>query len=111
MTREIYFSGQVIVEQYDVDHRMYFIHKGEVYVINQTKDKAYLEFVVGRMYEGDYFGDASGLWFSKPQSFTYRARTLVEVIVLHCDDWMDLRRSFPETAELILKKARTLRII
>lgn len=110
VTREIYFSGQLIVEQFDVDHRLYFIHSGEIYVINQSKE-AYVEFVVEKMFGGQYFGLAQGLWFSLPHPYTYRARTIVEVIVLHSDDWVDLRRTFPKIATEILDVARNLRFI
>ena len=108
MKREIFFSGQAIVEQFDVDHRMYFIHKGEVYVI---KEQDYMETVIGIRKSGEYFGESSGLWFSIPHEFTYRARTLVEVLVLCSDDWMDLRRCFPKTSAEILSKAQSLGLI
>lgn len=108
LMRQIFFTEQKIVEKGDVDNNLYFVHKGEVNIIEQTSVAAYVEFVADALLPGDYFGDAQGLWVSRPHRYTYRARCFTEILVLNSHAWGDLRRSFPEIIEEIRNRGRKL---
>lgn len=108
MKRAIYFPGQKIVEKGDVDNTMYFIHNGEVYIIDQTEGDAYIEFVVDHIYPGDEFGQVQGVASAFPHTNTYRARTVVEMITLYTRDWLDLKQAYPDEFSKIIQSTKNL---
>lgn len=101
LKRCIFFPGNYIVEKGDIDGCMYFIHKGQVTVIDiQEKNEAVRELLV----QGKSFGEAQGL-FMIPHQFSYKAHTIVDAISLHFEDWEYLMRWFPASKQSIYKSA------
>ncbi|KAL0268632.1 UNVERIFIED_CONTAM: hypothetical protein PYX00_010490 [Menopon gallinae] len=108
MKRAYYFPRQKIVEKGDVDYTMYFINKGEVYIVDQTEGDAYVEYVVNHMYSGEEFGQLQGVAIAFPHKNTYIARTVVEMITLCSKDWFDLRQAYQDEFHVIIENARKL---
>lgn len=101
LKRCIFFPGNYIVEKGDIDGCMYFIHKGQVVVIDiQEKTEIMRELLV----QGKSFGEAQGL-FMIPHQFSYKAHTIVDAISLHLRDWEYLMYWFPASRECIFKSA------
>lgn len=101
LKRCVYFPGNFIVEKGDIDGCMYFIHKGQVTVIDvQDKTEVTRELLV----QGKSFGEAQGL-FMIPHQFSYRAHTIVDTISLKFKDWQYLLHWFPASKECIYKSA------
>lgn len=101
LKRCVFFPGNFIVEKGDIDGRMYFIHRGQVTVVDvQDKTEITRELLV----EGKSFGEAQGL-FVIPHQFSYRAHTIVDTISLQFSDWEYLMRWFPASRETIYKSA------
>lgn len=101
LKRCIFFPGNYLAEKGDIDGCMYFIHKGQVIVIDvQDKTEIIREFLV----EGKSFGEAQGLFMTAHQ-FSYRAHTTVDAISLRLKDWEYLMYWFPASKESIFKSA------
>ncbi|KAJ9586957.1 hypothetical protein L9F63_019448 [Diploptera punctata] len=76
LDRCIYFPQNVIIESGDVDDTMYFIHDGEVEVLEK----------------------------GKPHKNMYKARTTVEVLMLRRTSWIHLLDFFPDSKEQIYNR-------
>lgn len=101
LKRCIFFPGNHIVAKGDIDGCMYFIHKGQVVVIDgQDTTEITRELLV----QGKSFGEAQGL-FMIPHQFSYKAHTIVDAISLHLRDWEYLMHWFPASKECILASA------
>ncbi|KRT79809.1 cNMP binding protein [Oryctes borbonicus] len=102
MERCIYFPGNYIVAQGDMDSTMYFIHKGEVgaYDTNSYNKEIQLHTLRTNM----SFGEAQGL-HQTPYLLSYKALTTVEVLALRQSTWEYLLKWFPATSEEISKRS------
>lgn len=96
-----------MVEKGDVDGSMYFIHKGEVDVYETNGSNTFLIMTV---HKGDSFGELQGL-HRVPHDFSYKARTVVDAIILKHEDWQYLLQWFPASNERIQKRARDHRLV
>lgn len=101
LERCIYFPGNYIVAQGDMDNTMYFIHKGEVgaYVTSNNK-----EIHMHTLRTNMTFGEAQGLKLM-PYHFSYRAISTVEVLALRKNDWQYLLAWFPASHEELKKRS------
>lgn len=106
LKRCIFFPGNYIVEKGDVDGCMYFIHKGQVIVVDvQETSELTRELLV----EGNSFGVAQGL-FMIPHQYSYIAHTVVDTISLNLKDWKYLNYWFPASMQSIYKSAAEFNI-
>lgn len=93
--------GNHLVEKGDVDGSMYFINKGEVDVYDIHENKTFLVMTIRN---GDSFGELQGLCCA-PHDFSYKARTVVDALILKHNDWQYLVQWFPASNEVIQKRA------
>jgi len=54
------------------------------------------------------FGIAQGLYHGVPHHFSFRARTTVDIMLLHLNTWQDLLKLFPFSKDLIYYKAEKI---
>ncbi|KAL1124514.1 hypothetical protein AAG570_001140 [Ranatra chinensis] len=101
-----YYQEDYIAVCGDVDHRMYFLHFGEVEVLGEDEEGQ--EELLGVLTLGDSFGLAQGLYNTQPHFYTYRARTEVVVVYLERAHWRDLRAKFRVDTKIIYRRARDI---
>ncbi|KAK6618808.1 hypothetical protein RUM43_013199 [Polyplax serrata] len=106
LERVIYFPGNYIVKQGDVDHNIYFIHKGEVYCLERDEEYFLLERLTYLYHKNDYFGVLQGIFPTYAHPMSFRAKTLVEILVLNFNAWEDLRMVYHDTTQLIYRNAK-----
>lgn len=93
----IFFPNNYIVEKYDVDSTMYFLHSGEIEVYDVMGKNMNLQKVLT---SGFSFGEAQGL-YNIPHTHTYKAITVCDVLILRRSDWIKLIDLFPASKEQI----------
>lgn len=93
--RCIYFPGNYIVAQGDMDSTMYFIHKGEVGEYENDFNK---EIHLKNLGVNTSFGEAQGLQ-QIPYDLSYKALSTVEVLALRKSSWEYLLTWFPASYE------------
>ncbi|KAJ9599829.1 hypothetical protein L9F63_009869 [Diploptera punctata] len=98
MKETLYLPGYPVVIEGDIDNSMYFIHSGEVKVIQQGK---LIDQTVGILKAGDTFGLAQGLLDREPHFFTYYARTQAVIVRLTKYKWEHLLDFFPAAKDSI----------
>jgi cAMP-binding proteins - catabolite gene activator and regulatory subunit of cAMP-dependent protein kinases len=99
LERCIYFPENIIVETGDIDDSMYFIHDGEVEVVEKDK---YMETVIDILLPTESFGIMQKCIKGKPHVNMYRARTTVELLILRRNSWIHFLDFFPKS-EMLLK--------
>lgn len=101
LKRCVYFPGNYLVEKGDMDGSMYFIHDGDVEVHEKHGNN---EMFVRLLKRGQSFGEEQGLYNVK-YTFSYKARTVVDAVILRYTDWIYLLEWFPASAKEIYHKA------
>ncbi|GJQ80319.1 hypothetical protein Trydic_g12202 [Trypoxylus dichotomus] len=98
-----FFNGNIICQQGDVNHTMYFIHQGgvNVYKVNDAE-----EILIDQLQELDSFGILQGLIEYTPHTYTYVARNVTIILTLLQSDWKYLLTFFPASAFTIYSKRK-----
>lgn len=102
LNRCLFFPGNFITEKGDVDNSMYFIHDGEVYVYDIMGKNENLK---ETMEKGMSFGEAQGL-LGIPHEYSYKAKTVVDAVILKRNEWEYLMHWFPASKEVIFEAAK-----
>ncbi|KAI4456094.1 cyclic nucleotide-gated cation channel subunit a [Holotrichia oblita] len=102
----IFFPEDVVVYAGDIDNCMYFIHKGEVHVLNE--DTLYSEKLETILYAEDMFGLEQGLYLGNGHEYTYKVVEYSIIISLCRDDWIYLLDFFPASKNVIYDRTVTL---
>ncbi|KAK4878712.1 hypothetical protein RN001_011218 [Aquatica leii] len=90
LKRCLFFPQNYLVTKDDIDGSMYFIHQG---TLLQLLD------------ENDTFGEEQLLYNTRHKQ-SYKARTVVDVVILNRTEWSYLLQWFPASRAEIFKKAR-----
>ncbi|KAK9730249.1 Cyclic nucleotide-binding domain [Popillia japonica] len=96
-----FFNGNIICQQGDVNHTMYFIHQGgvNVYKVNDTE-----EILIDQLKELDSFGILQGVVEHTPHTHTYVASDVAIILTLLLSDWKHLLTFFPASCFTIYSK-------
>lgn len=106
LRRVVFFAGNYIVQDGDIDQNMYFIHRGEVSVLTVHSNLTETQHELLKSH--DMFGLAQGLYHGLPHRFSFRAHTKVNILVLNFDSWNHMLKYFPIDKALIYNRAQTL---
>ncbi|KAJ2938987.1 hypothetical protein O0L34_g18965 [Tuta absoluta] len=98
----VFFPGNYIVQCGDSDQSIYFIHRGEVEVL--TVHPNLTESIYDILGPEDSFGIAQGLFVGVPHHFSFRARTVVDIVYLKLDQWKYLLDFYPKSARIVQRK-------
>lgn len=101
LKRCVFFPGNFIAEKGDVDNSMYFIHDGEIDVYDMMGNN---ENHIETLANGKSFGEAQGL-LGIAHKYSYKAKTVVDAVILKYDQWEYLLNWFPASKEVILDAA------
>lgn len=97
LKRCVYFPQNYITEKNDVDACMYFIHTGEVEVFDiMGKNEIMQRLLTNNM----SFGEAQGL-YNVPHAYSFKAHTIVDILILRRNEWSGLLKWFPASKEQI----------
>ncbi|KAF7842733.1 potassium channel AKT2/3 isoform X1 [Senna tora] len=88
-----------VIMQNEAAEDVYIIVSGEVEIIDSEMDK---EKVLGTLQIGDMFGE-DGALCCRPQSFTFRTKTLTQLLRLKTDDLTDVMQTKKEDNKKMLK--------
>lgn len=88
-----------VIMQNEAPNDVYIVVSGEVEIIHCDVDK---EQVVGKLISGDIFGEVGGLCF-RPQYFTFRTKTLSQLLKLKTSDLIEAMQTSQENNLVILK--------
>lgn len=106
LQRCVFFPGNYLAETGDMDGSMFFIHDGEVEVYDKHGNNDILRIILRR---DQSFGEAQGL-FNIPHDQSYKARTVVDALILKREDWQFLLDWFPASHEEIMERAAEHRL-
>lgn len=101
LQRCLFFPGNYLVEKGDMDGSMYFIHDGEVEVFDKNGNN--LTFI-GILTKNSAFGEAQG-FYNIHHNLSYKARTVVDALILKKNNWNYLLEWFPATHKQLLLQA------
>lgn len=101
LERCMYFPGDYIVKEGEVNHCMYFIHTGDVCVIDQIDED---DKVIETLSKNDAFGLVQGL-HALPHAKTYKARSVADLLFLKREKWIDLLQAFPASREEVFTRS------
>ncbi|XP_050349519.1 uncharacterized protein LOC126772954 [Nymphalis io] len=102
----VFFPGNYIVQRGDADQCIYFIHRGEVEVL--TVHQNLTESIYDILGPDDSFGVAQGIFVGVTHHFSFRARTVVDIVYLKLDEWKYLLDFYPKSAKLIRRKVENV---
>ncbi|KAL4707314.1 hypothetical protein ACJJTC_019852 [Scirpophaga incertulas] len=102
----VFFPGNYIVQSGDSDQCIYFIHRGEVEVL--TVHSNLTESIYDILGPEDSFGVAQGLFVGVTHHFSFRARTVVDIVYLKLDDWKYLLDFYPKSAKIVKRKVENV---
>ncbi|CAG9579751.1 unnamed protein product [Danaus chrysippus] len=102
----VFFPGNYIVQCGDADQCIYFIHRGQVEVL--TVHQNLTESVYDILGPEDSFGIAQGLFVGVTHHFSFRARTVVDIVYLKLDEWKYLLDFYPSSAKLVRRKVENV---
>ncbi|XP_045496927.1 uncharacterized protein LOC123695204 [Colias croceus] len=102
----VFFPGNYIVQCGDADQCIYFIHRGEVEVL--TVHPNMTESIYDILGPEDSFGVAQGLFVGVSHHFSFRARTIVDIVYLKLDEWKYLLDFYPKSAKLVQRKVENV---
>ncbi|PIA41016.1 hypothetical protein AQUCO_02300057v1 [Aquilegia coerulea] len=91
--------GEDVILQNEPTQYVYIVVSGELMIINCDNDE---ENIVGKLTNGDIFGEVGGLC-CKPQGFTFRTKTLSQILKLKTSDLTKAMETRPEDNTLILQ--------
>ncbi|KAI8420830.1 hypothetical protein MSG28_008031 [Choristoneura fumiferana] len=100
----VFFPGNYIVQCGDADQCIYFIHRGEVEVL--TVHPNLTESIYDILGPEDCFGLAQGLFVGVSHHFSFRARTVVDIVYLKLEQWKYLLDFYPKSAKMVQKKVQ-----
>ncbi|XP_053605424.1 uncharacterized protein LOC128672350 isoform X1 [Plodia interpunctella] len=106
MSHCVFFPGNYIVQCGDSDQCIYFIHRGEVEVL--TVHQNLTESVYDVLGPEDSFGIAQGLFVGVCHHFSFRARTVVDIVYLKLDQWKYLLDFYPQAAKIVRRKVENV---
>ncbi|KAF9418586.1 hypothetical protein HW555_004634, partial [Spodoptera exigua] len=98
----VFFPGNYIVQCGDSDQCIYFIHRGQVEVL--TVHPNLTESIYDVLGPEDSFGIAQGLFVGVVHHFSFRARTVVDIVYLKLDQWKYLLDYYPKSAKIVKQK-------
>ncbi|XP_045767715.1 uncharacterized protein LOC123869033 isoform X1 [Maniola jurtina] len=102
----VFFPGNYIVQRGDADQSIYFIHRGEVEVL--TVHQNLTESIYDILGPEDSFGVAQGLFVGVTHHFSFRARTIVDIVYLKLDEWKYLLDFYPSSAKIVQRKVENV---
>ncbi|XP_028170550.1 uncharacterized protein LOC114360170 [Ostrinia furnacalis] len=102
----VFFPGNYIVQCGDSDQCIYFIHRGEVEVL--TVHPNLTESIYDILGPEDSFGVAQGLYVGVAHHFSFRARTVVDIVYLKLEQWKYLLDFYPRSAKIVKKKVENV---
>ncbi|XP_061704790.1 uncharacterized protein LOC133516091 isoform X3 [Cydia pomonella] len=102
----VFFPGNYIVQCGDSDQCIYFIHRGEVEVL--TVHPNLTESIYDILGPEDCFGLAQGLFVGVSHHFSFRARTVVDIVYLKLEQWKYLLDFYPKSAKMVQKKVQNV---
>ncbi|XP_063543200.1 uncharacterized protein LOC134751681 [Cydia strobilella] len=102
----VFFPGNYIVQCGDADQCIYFIHRGEVEVL--TVHPNLTESIYDILGPEDCFGLAQGLFVGVSHHFSFRARTVVDIVYLKLEQWKYLLDFYPKSAKMVQKKVQNV---
>ncbi|RVE53569.1 hypothetical protein evm_001710 [Chilo suppressalis] len=102
----VFFPGNYIVQCGDSDQCIYFIHRGEVEVL--TVHPNLTESIYDILGPEDSFGVAQGLFIGVSHHFSFRARTVVDIVYLKLDQWKYLLDFYPASAKIVRRKVENV---
>nr|XP_034828736.1 uncharacterized protein LOC117986036 isoform X4 [Maniola hyperantus] len=102
----VFFPGNYIVQCGDADQSIYFIHRGEVEVL--TVHQNLTESIYDILGPEDSFGVAQGLFVGVTHHFSFRARTIVDIVYLKLDEWKYLLDFYPSSAKIVQRKVENV---
>lgn len=91
------FPNHYIVEKNDVDSTMYFIHSGDIEVVEVLGKNTFTHNVLNKDMT---FGEAQGL-YNIPHAYSYKALSVCSILLLRRCDWIELLDWFPASKEQI----------
>ncbi|XP_049829159.1 potassium/sodium hyperpolarization-activated cyclic nucleotide-gated channel 4-like [Schistocerca gregaria] len=103
---EVYFYGNYVAFQGDINNCIYFVHSGQISVIQEHQDRS--ENIVAELKTGDVFGMVQGLYENTPYNYTYRVARLSVILTLKFYDWNYLLPFFLPSREEIYKKVNSI---
>ncbi|KAJ8719060.1 hypothetical protein PYW07_016616 [Mythimna separata] len=102
----VFFPGNYIVQCGDSDQCIYFIHRGQVEVL--TVHPNLTESIYDVLGPEDSFGVAQGLFVGVVHHFSFRARTVVDIVYLKLDQWKYLLDYYPKSAKIVKRKVENV---
>ncbi|KAJ0177846.1 hypothetical protein K1T71_006719 [Dendrolimus kikuchii] len=102
----VFFPGNYIVQCGDSDQCIYFIHRGQVEVL--TVHPNLTESIYDILGPEDSFGVAQGLFVGVSHHFSFRARTVVDIVYLKLDHWKYLLDYYPKSAKIVRRKVENV---
>ncbi|KAM3966948.1 uncharacterized protein ACR2FA_011829 [Aphomia sociella] len=102
----VFFPGNYIVQCGDSDQCIYFIHRGEVEVL--TVHPNLTESIYDILGPEDSFGIAQGLFVGVAHHFSFRARTVVDIVYLKLHQWKYLLDFYPKSAKIVQHKVENV---
>ncbi|XP_037296930.1 uncharacterized protein LOC115445031 isoform X2 [Manduca sexta] len=102
----VFFPGNYIVQNGDSNQCIYFIHRGQVEVL--TVHPNLTESIYDVLGPEDSFGVAQGLFVGVVHHFSFRARTVVDIVYLKLDDWKYLLDYYPAAAKIVQRKVENV---
>ncbi|KAH9639387.1 hypothetical protein HF086_002076 [Spodoptera exigua] len=102
----VFFPGNYIVQCGDSDQCIYFIHRGQVEVL--TVHPNLTESIYDVLGPEDSFGIAQGLFVGVVHHFSFRARTVVDIVYLKLDQWKYLLDYYPKSAKIVKQKVHNV---
>lgn len=108
LQHNVHFEDNYIVQHGDTDQNMYFIHRGQVNVL--TVHPNLTETIHDILVPFDVFGIAQGLYHGLPHHFSFRAKTVVDILVLNLNDWYFMLKYFPDVQKILYNRANNIYI-
>ncbi|KAI3885716.1 hypothetical protein MKX03_027906 [Papaver bracteatum] len=102
MRAEYIPPGEDVITKYEAPEIIYIIMSGEVEVINCEEGK---EQTTKTLVSGDILGEVAA-FCGKPQSFTFRAKTMSQLLKLKTSSLIEAMQSKPNDHHLILQNFR-----
>lgn len=102
MRSRIFFTGDYLAFEGDIDECMYFIHEGSIEVLSE--DTMYSEIIETTLRSGEMFGLEQGMYLRCGHKYTYRASSHSVVVILQRKWWIHLLDYFPASKHLIFDK-------
>ncbi|XP_047991920.1 uncharacterized protein LOC125230706 [Leguminivora glycinivorella] len=107
LNRVVICAGRELIQEGDVFACIYFIHDGEVE--KWTTDASGEKKLVSVLSTNGFFGLISGLFPETPVLYTFKTRTVVDMVFLRNRDWRDLLEGYPDIKRDLYAAAKHLK--